>query len=58
MFSLGLSELIIILLIILIVFGAGRLPQVGKALGKGIREFKRGVKGEDEQEPKKEVDNS
>jgi sec-independent protein translocase protein TatA len=36
----GPTELIIILVIVLIIFGAGKLPEVGKALGKGIREFK------------------
>ncbi len=40
MFGLGVPELIIILVIILIIFGVGRLPEVGRALGKGIREFR------------------
>ena len=39
--KLGLPELAIIVLIILIIFGAGRLPEVGGAIGKGIREFRR-----------------
>jgi len=43
--SFGAPELIVILVIILIIFGVGRLPQVGGALGKGIREFRKGVSG-------------
>ena len=44
----------LILLIILIVFGVGKLPQVGGAIGKGIREFRKGQRGEyeAEEEPK------
>ena len=38
------TELIIVLLIVLFVFGAGKLPEVGSALGKGIREFRDGFK--------------
>jgi sec-independent protein translocase protein TatA len=38
--SLGAPVLILILVIVLIVFGAGRLPQIGNALGRGIREFR------------------
>jgi len=45
MFGLGTSELMIILVLVLIVFGAGKLPQVGASLGKGLRSFKEGVKG-------------
>jgi sec-independent protein translocase protein TatA len=41
-FRMGLWEIKLILLIILIVFGVGKLPQVSSALGKGIRAFKRG----------------
>ena len=43
MFGLGTTELIIILVLVMIVFGAGKLPQVAKSLGKGVREFKDGV---------------
>ena len=48
MFGLGTSELIIILVIVLVIFGAGKLPQVGTALGKGIRNFKEGMRDEPE----------
>lgn len=44
MFGLGTSELIIILILVLIIFGAGKLPQVGKSLGQGLRNFKDGMK--------------
>ena len=54
MFGLGTTELIIILVLVLIIFGAGKLPQVGGALGKGLRNFKDGVK--DEAEEKEEAD--
>jgi len=46
----GIGELIIILVIILIVFGAGKLPQIGDALGRSIRNFKRSSSGKDEVE--------
>ena len=46
--GLGLTELLIILLVVLLIFGASRLPGVGSALGKGIRSFKTSVTGEDE----------
>jgi sec-independent protein translocase protein TatA len=52
MFGLGTQELIIILVLVLVVFGAGKLPQVGGALGKGLRNFKDGIK-EDEGEKDK-----
>ena len=44
----GPPELILILLIVVVVFGAGRIPQIGDALGKGIRNFKRAISGKDE----------
>ncbi|MDY6911963.1 MAG: twin-arginine translocase TatA/TatE family subunit [Chloroflexota bacterium] len=51
--SFGLPEVAIILVIILIVFGVGKLPQVGGALGKGIREFRKAKSGEDSDGVKK-----
>ena len=48
MFGLGTQELLIILVLVMIVFGAGKLPQVGGALGKGLRNFKKGVNEADE----------
>lgn len=40
----GMGELVIILLIVLVLFGASKLPEIGKALGKGIKEFKKAGK--------------
>jgi sec-independent protein translocase protein TatA len=50
MFGLGTQELIIILGIALFIFGAKKLPEIGKGLGKSIREFKSSISGEDEKE--------
>jgi sec-independent protein translocase protein TatA len=53
MFGLGTQELVIILVIVLVIFGAGKLPQIGGALGKGIRDFKKGMDNDDDDdEPK------
>jgi sec-independent protein translocase protein TatA len=52
MFGIGMPELIVILVIILVVFGAGKLPEIGSALGKGIKNFKRASEGKDEIEIK------
>tara|TARA_B100001765_G_scaffold189499_1_gene135837 strand:+ start:433 stop:615 length:183 start_codon:yes stop_codon:yes gene_type:complete len=48
---LGIPELLIILLVIMLIFGAKRLPEIGSSLGKGIRTFKSSVTGEDEEKP-------
>ncbi len=42
--SLGLPELLVILLIVIVIFGAGKLPQLGRGLGEGIRNFKDAVR--------------
>ena len=46
----GIPELLLVLLIVLLVFGAARLPQIGDALGKAIRNFRKGASGEDEKD--------
>jgi len=43
MFGFGMQELIIILLIVVVIFGASRLPQLGEGLGKAIKGFKKGI---------------
>ena len=48
--SFGIWEILLILVIILIIFGVGKLPQVGSAIGKGIRSFKKAQSGEEEKE--------
>jgi sec-independent protein translocase protein TatA len=48
MFGIGMPELLVILVIILIIFGAGKLPEIGAGLGKGIKNFKKATSGEDE----------
>jgi sec-independent protein translocase protein TatA len=45
--SLGLPELLVILLIVIIIFGANKLPQLGKGLGQGLKNFKDSVKGDE-----------
>ena len=53
--NIGVSELVVILLILMLVFGASRLPALGESLGKSIRTFKRGV-AQDEDIEVSEVD--
>ncbi len=57
MFGLGTHELILIAVVVIVLFGATRLPQLGDAIGKGIRNFKRGmreVRDEEQQDREKQ----
>ena len=47
-FGIGIWELLILLLVLLLVFGPKRLPEMGRQLGKGMREFKESVSGKDD----------
>ena len=56
--NLGLPELLVILVIVILIFGAGKIPQLGKGLGEGIRNFKdsmrEGQSGDSKDDPKNE----
>ncbi len=56
--NIGPLEIAIVLIIALLVFGPKRLPELGKSLGKGIREFKGSITGEDDDEDEKRPDES
>lgn len=58
MFGLGVTELVIILVVALIIFGPGKLPEIGGALGRGIRDFRKSVDGSDESVPDRLADAS
>lgn len=55
--GLGPWELIIVLLIVLVVFGAGKLPQVGNSIGQAIKNFKKGMTGSSDESSSKESKN-
>ena len=51
--TLGFPELLVILVIVIFIFGTNRIPDLGKGLGEGIRNFKKAMKGDDVEDEKK-----
>ncbi|MDI6730299.1 MAG: twin-arginine translocase TatA/TatE family subunit [Candidatus Altarchaeum sp.] len=54
MFGLGWQELLVVFVILLLLFGAAKLPELAKSLGKAKKEFEKGIKGEEENKGKEE----
>ncbi|MBM31858.1 MAG: twin-arginine translocase TatA/TatE family subunit [Chloroflexi bacterium] len=52
--GMGWPEILLILVVVMIIFGIGRLPEVGSGLGKGIRQFKKALSGKEEEEKSQE----
>lgn len=60
LFPIGLPEILFILLLVVLIFGAKRLPEIGRGLGEGIKNFRKGIKSPDKDQPadKQSDDNS
>jgi sec-independent protein translocase protein TatA len=54
--NIGPLEIVVVLIIALVVFGPKRLPELGKSMGRGIREFRSTISGKDDDDPKAELD--
>lgn len=53
--KIGMTEIILILLVVVLLFGGRKIPELMKGIGKGAREFKKGMSGDYDEEPKKDV---
>lgn len=53
MFGLGMGELVVVLLLVVLMFGGKKLPQLGSSLGESIKNFKKGMKGDSDDKDKK-----
>lgn len=53
--TLGIWEILVILLLVVLIFGTSRIPELGRGLGEGITNFKKAIKGEDESEKKEKT---
>ena len=51
----GLQEILILVAIVIVVFGAKRLPDIARALGKSVKSFRKGLEGKEEKKPEKDV---
>ena len=54
-FGIGVTELVILLVALLVIFGPKRLPEMGRSLGRGMREFKESISGKDDREDEREL---
>ncbi|HYD50805.1 MAG TPA: twin-arginine translocase TatA/TatE family subunit [Terriglobales bacterium] len=57
MFGIGVPELLVILVVALVIFGPGKLPEIGGALGKGIRDFKKSLESGPDEAAATKIDN-
>jgi sec-independent protein translocase protein TatA len=55
MFNLGFPEMVLLFVIVILIFGTSRLPELGRGIGEGIRNFKKSLRDDDQEEEKKKT---